>query len=247
MIIIPAIDIIDGACVRLRQGSYDDTTVYDEDPVVMARRFVDAGAGRIHLVDLDAAAGRGNNRTTIEAIRRAVPAVLELGGGIRDLDTLKSALDLGVDYAIVGTVLAKDPETVAEWAVDYGLRMIASIDARDGTVQVSGWQESTEIPATRLAAMAGEMGCAAVEYTNIARDGMLSGPDIQGTLDVADATGVPVILSGGISETADADTVRIQSNGAIAGVIVGRALYEGRFDLTEAIRRSGLPGGPDAE
>ncbi len=242
MIIIPAIDIIGGACVRLRQGSYDDTTVYDEDPVAMARHFVDAGAGRIHLVDLDATAERGSNRKTIEAIRRAVPAVLELGGGIRSLEALKTALELGVDYAIVGTILARDPETVGTWAVDYGSRMIASIDARNGKIQVSGWKESTEIPAAHLAAIAGDMGCAAVEYTNIARDGMLSGPDIVGTLEIADATGIPVILSGGISETADADTVRIEGGGAIAGIIVGRALYEKRFDLTEAIRRSGSPG-----
>ncbi|MFP4153034.1 MAG: HisA/HisF-related TIM barrel protein [Alkalispirochaeta sp.] len=241
MIIIPAIDVIDGRCVRLRQGAYDDTTVYDDDPVATAQRFSDLGAERIHLVDLDAAAGRGSNRETIARIRRAVPCVLELGGGIRDEDALSTALDLGIDYAIVGTVLAKDPDLVARWAGTRGKQMIASIDAREGTVHVSGWQEGTGIAATDLAAVAGKIGVAAIEYTEISRDGMLSGPDVAGTVAIADATDIPVILSGGVSRTKDADTVRIEGAGRIAGLIVGRALYEGRFDLAEAIRR-GKPG-----
>lgn len=238
MIIIPAIDIIDGHCVRLRQGAYTDTTVYDEDPVNVAKRFVDAGAGRIHLVDLDAAANRGDNRETIRKIRAAVPSILELGGGIRDEDALKAVLDLGIDYAVVGTVLARKPDTVAAWASRVGSKMVASIDAKDGTVRVAGWREDTRVPATDLARTAGEIGVAAVQYTNIARDGMLSGPDTAGTLEIARATNVPVILSGGIAGTEDADRVRVESHGAIAGIIVGRALYEGSFDLTEAIRRN---------
>ena len=241
MIIIPAIDLIDGHCVRLRQGSYANTTVYDEDPVTVARQFVAAGAGRIHLVDLDAAAGRGTNRETIRRIRSSVACILELGGGIRSYEALSAALDLGIDYAVVGTVLARDPDEVASWAAKYGTRMVASIDARDGIVQVAGWQEATTLRATDLAVRAAEIGCAAVQYTDIARDGMLSGPNISETVAVAEATRIPVILSGGIASTEDADRVRIESHGAIAGVIVGRALYEGRFDLTEAIRRSGSP------
>jgi len=238
MIIIPAIDVIGGACVRLRQGSYDDTTVYNDDPVTVAKRFVDAGAGRIHLVDLDAAAGRGDNRKTFERVRHAVSCVLELGGGIRSLEGIRKALELGMDYAIVGTVLAQEPDAVGQWAADYGSRMIASIDARDGKVQIAGWQEKTGIDPVELAAAAGKMGCAAVQYTNIARDGMLTGPDIAGTLRIAQATSIPVILSGGISATSDIDTIRMESNGRIAGVIVGRALYEGRFNLADAIRRT---------
>jgi phosphoribosylformimino-5-aminoimidazole carboxamide ribotide isomerase len=243
MIIIPAIDMIDGRCVRLRQGAYDDTTIYDDDPAATAERFVAAGAGRIHLVDLDAAAGRGSNRDTIARIRRTVSCVLELGGGIRDEDALSQALDLGIDYAVVGTVLAKDPDLVARWAATRGEQMIASIDARDGTVHVSGWQEGTGIAATDLASRAGEIGLAAIEYTEISRDGMLSGPDIAGTVAIARATRIPVILSGGVSRTEDADTVRIESAGRIAGLIVGRALYEGRFDLAEAILRNQTGGG----
>jgi phosphoribosylformimino-5-aminoimidazole carboxamide ribotide isomerase len=241
MIIIPAIDLIDGHCVRLRQGSYAETTVYDEDPVAVAQQFVAAGAGRIHLVDLDAAAGRGTNRETITRIRRSVSCILELGGGIRSRDALAAAVDLGVDYAVVGTVLARDPDEVAAWATEYGTRMVASIDARDGIVQVAGWQETTNLRATDLAARAAEIGCAAVQYTDIARDGMLSGPNVTGTVAIAEATRIPVILSGGIASTEDADRVRIESRGRIAGVIVGRALYEGRFNLTEAIRRNGSP------
>ncbi|HKK49031.1 MAG TPA: 1-(5-phosphoribosyl)-5-[(5-phosphoribosylamino)methylideneamino]imidazole-4-carboxamide isomerase [Alkalispirochaeta sp.] len=235
MIIIPAIDLIDGACVRLRQGSYADTTVYDENPVDMARRLVDAGAQRIHLVDLDAARGSGDNRSVIRDIRTAVSVELEVGGGVRDHDALQAVLDLGIDYAVVGTVLARDPELVAGWAARAGSRMIASIDARDGWVRVSGWQEDTALRAQDVARRAGTMGLSAVEYTNIARDGMLQGPDIAGTVAVARATEIPVILSGGIAETDDARRVQQLSENLVAGIIVGRALYEGRFDLAAAV------------
>ena len=235
MIIIPAIDLIEGRCVRLRQGAYSDTTVYDDDPVAVALRFVDEGAERIHLVDLDAARGSGDNRETIRRIRRAVPCVLEVGGGIRDRGRLDAVLDLGIDYGVVGTVLARDPDAVASWAGEVGSRMIASVDAKDGVVHVAGWQEGTSIAAGDLARRAGEMGFAAVEYTNIARDGMLSGPDIDGTLQVAGGTSIPVILSGGISRTEDARTVRLRGGGAIAGIIVGRSIYEGHFNLRGAI------------
>ncbi|MFO8041895.1 MAG: 1-(5-phosphoribosyl)-5-[(5-phosphoribosylamino)methylideneamino] imidazole-4-carboxamide isomerase [Alkalispirochaeta sp.] len=235
MIIIPAIDLIGGACVRLRQGSYADTTVYDENPVAMAQRLVDAGARRLHLVDLDAARSQGDNRTVIRDIRRAVSVELEVGGGVRDHDALQAVLDLGIDYAVVGTVLARDPDTVSRWTETGGARMIASIDARDGWVRVSGWQEDTALRAEDLARRAGTMGFSAVEYTNIARDGMLEGPDIDGTVEVAQATTIPVILSGGVAATEDAERVQRLSGGLVAGMIVGRALYEGRFDLPAAL------------
>lgn len=238
MIIIPAIDIIDGHCVRLHQGSYDRPTVYDTDPVRVAQQFVEAGAGRIHLVDLDAAAGRGSNRETIGRIRKAVSCVLELGGGIRDRDALKATLDLGIDYAVIGTILARDPDEVSRWATTFGTRIVASIDARDGLVRVAGWQEETALRAAELGRTAGEIGLSAIQYTNIAKDGTLTGPDIAGTVEIAQNTAIPVILSGGISSTDDADTVRVESNGTIAGIIVGRAIYEERFDLAEAIRRN---------
>lgn len=235
MIIIPAIDLIGGACVRLRQGSYADTTVYDENPVDMAQRLVEAGARRLHLVDLDAARSQGDNRKVIRDIRRAVSVELEVGGGLRDHDALQAVLDLGIDYAVVGTVLARDPDQVAKWTATDGSRMIASIDARDGWVRISGWQEDTALRAEDLAQRAGTMGFSAVEYTNIARDGMLEGPDIDGTVAVAQATTIPVILSGGIADTEDAARIQQLSGGRVAGMIVGRALYEGRFDLAAAL------------
>lgn len=236
MVVIPAIDLIEGKCVRLRQGSYGESTVYDHDPVELARHFVDAGATRIHLVDLDAARSSGNNRATIRRIRAAVSCTLEVGGGVRDREALDELLDTGVDYGIVGTVLARDPDEVAAWAAaGRGTRMIASIDARDGMVKVAGWQEDSGIVAVDLARTAGEIGLAAVEYTDIARDGMLNGPDFAGTCALAEAASIPVILSGGIASTEDARTLVSQYCDAIYGFIVGRALYEGAFDLVEAI------------
>lgn len=235
--VIPAIDLIDGRCVRLRQGSYTDATVYGDDPAAVAQRFEDAGAERIHIVDLDAARSTGNNRRTIGAIRRAVSCVLEVGGGVRDEEALDQVLQLGVEYAIVGTVLARDPDQVARWAAadQCGARMLASIDARDGIVQVAGWQEGSGITARDLARRAAEIGLAAVEYTNIARDGMLTGPDIEGTRAIAEATSIPVILSGGIAATEDTEEILRHGGGMIAGFIVGRALYEGSFSLETAI------------
>jgi phosphoribosylformimino-5-aminoimidazole carboxamide ribotide isomerase len=163
---------------------------------------------------------------------------LEVGGGVRTRDALHEVLALGVDFAIVGTILARAPEEVATWAEQEAGRIIASIDARDGKVQVSGWREGTDVSAGTLARYAGEIGLAAVEYTNIARDGMLQGPDIEGTLAVARETDIPVILSGGVSSTEDAEHVRRLSGDALAGIIVGRALYEGTFNLEAAIART---------
>ncbi|TVR71807.1 MAG: 1-(5-phosphoribosyl)-5-[(5-phosphoribosylamino)methylideneamino] imidazole-4-carboxamide isomerase [Spirochaetaceae bacterium] len=238
MTVIPAIDLIGGRCVRLRQGSYSDATVYDADPGEVARSFADAGAERIHLVDLDAARSAGDNRETIGRIRKTVSCSLEVGGGVRDLESLDALLQIGVDYVILGTVLARDPDLVARWAArdQRGSRMLASIDARDGIVQIAGWQEGSGIAARDLAVKAAEIGLAAVEYTNIARDGMLTGPDIEGTREIAGAVSIPVILSGGIAGTADTERIISRGGGMIAGFIVGRALYEGSFDLAAAIR-----------
>lgn len=237
MTIIPAIDIISGRCVRLRQGSFSDTTVYDEDPATVARRFVADGAQRIHLVDLDAARGSGDNRETIASVRAAVDCVLELGGGVRSLEAVRELFDLGVEFAVLGTVLLRRPDEVERWADVYGKRMIASIDAHDGMVRVAGWQEESSVVATELAERIGALGFAAIEYTDIGRDGMLVGPDIDGGLAIARAGGIPTILSGGVSRTGDAVAVAEASGGEIAGLIVGRAIYEGTFDLKTAIAR----------
>ena len=235
MIVIPAIDLLDGRCVRLHQGSYTERTVYDADPVETALSFHEAGAERLHLVDLDAARGSGDNRSVIRRIRSAVPGVLEVGGGVRTRSAVEELLDLGIDYAIVGTVLAREPDSVAAWVAALGSRIIASIDARDGRVRVSGWQEGTDIAAADLARRAGEMGLAAVEFTNIDRDGTLRGPDVESTLAIAAATSVPVVLSGGVSRTEEIEVVLRRAKNRLAGVIVGRALYEGHFDLPAAI------------
>lgn len=235
MTIIPAIDLISGRCVRLRQGAFSDTTVYDDDPAAVARRFVDAGARRIHLVDLDAARGTGDNRRAITAVRGGVDCVLEVGGGIRSVEAMEMLFEMGIDFAVLGTVLLRRPREVEQWASRYGERLIASIDARDGMVRVSGWREESTISATDLAKRVGSIGFAAIEYTDIGRDGMLSGPDIEGGRAVARAGGVPTILSGGVARTEDAATVA--EAGEIAGLIVGRAIYEGSFDLAAAIAR----------
>lgn len=233
MTIIPAIDIISGRCVRLRQGAFSDATVYDDDPAAVARRFAEAGAERIHLVDLDAARGTGENRQAIAEVRGAVDCILEVGGGVRSLDAIETIFGMGIEYAVLGTVLLRRPDEVERWASQYGDRLIASIDARDGMVRVSGWQEESSVSASDLAARVGSVGFAAIEYTDIARDGMLSGPDVEGGRAVARAGGVPTILSGGVARTEDAATVA--QAGDIAGLIVGRAIYEGAFDLAAAI------------
>ena len=235
MTVIPAIDLLGGRCVRLREGRYEEATVYAGDPAEVAQRMVAAGATRIHVVDLDAARGTGDNMAAIAAIRAAVACVVEVGGGVRSVERVARLLDSGINYAIVGTLLAREPDTIAGWAARYGEALVASIDARDGLVRVAGWREETGIAAIDLARYAGEIGLAAIEYTNISRDGTMMGPDVDGTCAVARATTIPVILSGGVARTEDVRAVLRRSRGAIAGMIVGRALYEGYFDLARAI------------
>ena len=199
MLIIPAIDLLGGKCVRLYKGDYNKVTVYSDDPVAMARSFVVAGAKRIHLVDLDAARGDSGNRSIIARICRDVNAVFELGGGIRTEDDVKEILDIGVDRLILGTVFAQNPELGAKWAAKYGKKFIAGIDALNGDVKVAGWQQGSSIADVDLAKKAAECGMCSIIYTNIVKDGTLSGPDTERTLTVAEASGLPVTVSGGIS------------------------------------------------
>lgn len=237
MLIVPAIDLLGGRCVRLNQGDYAQAETYDLDPLEVARGFVAAGAQRIHLVDLDAArTGAGTNRAVIGAIRRAVGVTVEVGGGIRAEDDVKALIDQGVDRLVVGTVLVKDPERVATWAARFGQRFVAGIDARDGEVKVSGWEEGSTVRDVELAARCRSLGLISIVYTNIARDGMLGGPDLERTLEVAEAAGLPVILSGGIASLADFDAIRAADHPLLAGVITGKALYKNRIDLAEVIR-----------
>lgn len=237
MLVVPAIDLLGGRCVRLNQGDYAQAEAYDLDPIEVARGFVAAGAKRIHLVDLDAArTGAGTNRAVIGAIRKAVGVTVEVGGGIRTEDDVKALIDQGVDRLVVGTVLVKNPDAVAGWVSRHGTKFVAGIDARDGEVKVSGWEEGSSMKDVDLAARCRSLGLISIVYTNIARDGMLGGPDLERTLEVAEAAGLPVILSGGISSMADFDAIRAADHPLLAGVITGKALYKNRIDLAEVIR-----------
>lgn len=239
MIIIPAIDILSGGCVRLHQGAYDRAKRYDEDPVSVARTFETAGATRIHVVDLDAARGSGHNRSTISKICEAVSAEIEVGGGVRTLDDVEALFAAGVDRLIVGTALVRDPQAVSGWLDQRGGRFTAGIDARDGVVRISGWEQASDLHDVDLAVTAAEMGFGEIVYTNIAVDGTLEGPDIDGTNRIARASGLPVILSGGVGSIEDVERVVEAADPGVAGIITGKALYEGALDLETAIKRTG--------
>ncbi len=236
MIIIPAIDLIDGKCVRLTKGDYNTSTVYNEDPVETAKAFEKAGAKRIHIVDLDAARGDGNNRKVIKKICSQVSCIIETGGGIRTEDDVKELIDCGITRMIAGTVLAKDPEKVAGWIAKFGSLFIAGIDAFNGEVKVSGWEKSSGLSDTDLAKASAEMGIISIIYTNIAKDGTLGGPDLGNTIRIAEDSKLPVILSGGISSEDDIKTVIKKGiNSGITGIITGKAVYEGRINLDSVI------------
>lgn len=236
MIIIPAIDLLRGQCVRLNQGDYGEATFYDRDPVAVAREFEQAGARRIHIVDLDAAHGdKTTNRKKIRKIRKAVNCVIELGGGIRTDDDIEELLDLGIDRLVLGTTFAKKPQIVEGWSAHYGNVFVAGIDARDGLVYVSGWEQKTRIEDTELARQAATVGASSIVYTNIERDGTLAGPDVQRTSLIAETSALPVVLSGGIGSEADVKTVAEQAHGGVRGVIVGKAIYEEAVDLAGLI------------
>lgn len=232
MLILPAIDLLDGKAVRLYQGSYDKVSTYDTDPVATAQRMVDAGATRVHVVDLDAARGKGaHNRATIAAIRKSVSCKVEVGGGIRAMTDVRELVDAGVDWLIVGTALVKEPDAVRGWIEAYPGRFIAGIDARDGSVKIAGWEDDAVLEDLSVARNAADMGFSAIVYTNISQDGTLAGPDIARTNAIAQVSGLPVILSGGIGAM---DHVRLavkDSLPLVRGIITGKALYEHKIDL----------------
>ena len=238
MYVVPSIDILDGTCVRLYQGDYDRSTEYAEDPVSVAREFERLGARRIHVVDLDAARGEGrDNRGTIGRIRDAVGCMIQVGGGIREPEDIEELRGIGIERLVVGTTLARDPGTVRGWADTYGRVFLAAIDARDGLVKVSGWEQESGIRDVDLARQARDVGVLGILYTSISRDGTLSGPDIESTCRVAESAGLPVILSGGVSATADLHKIAEASACGIIAAISGRAVYEGAVDLAEAFAR----------
>ena len=237
MLIIPAIDLQGGKCVRLVQGRAEDSTVYSDNPAETARRWVAAGAELLHIVDLDGAFSGSqdkNNLESIRAIRGAVEAAMEVGGGIRRMETIDLLVSMGIDRVILGTVAVKEPEFLRLACERHPGRIIAGIDARDGKVAVKGWVETTGQDALGLAGKMKMAGAAGIIYTDIARDGMLSGPNIEATRKMAENAGLPVIASGGISGIEDIK--RLLEVGGLWGAITGKAIYSGRLDVAEAIR-----------
>ena len=234
MILYPAIDLKDGACVRLRRGAMDDATVFNDDPADQARQFARAGCEWIHLVDLNGAfAGKPVNSVAVDAILAAVDVPVQLGGGIRTMEVAADWLARGVRRIVLGTAALKDPELVISACRRWPGRIAVGIDARDGFVAVEGWAEQSTVSAAALAARFADAGVAAIVYTDIERDGMMRGVNVNATAALASATDIPVIASGGIASIDDLRALRDQ--GGIAGAISGRALYDGRLDLVAAI------------
>lgn len=243
MTIIPSIDILDGETVRLVRGDYEAVTVYEADPVAMARRFEEAGARRIHIVDLDAARGDPRtNRKKIRKIRRAVDCTIQLGGGIRRDEDIEELLDLGIDRLVIGTTFAKHPQKIEGWAAHYGDVFLVGVDALDGHVKISGWETETRLTDLELAAKAKEVRASAIVYTSIGRDGTMDGPDIERTNAVAAAGRVPVILSGGIGSMDHIRAVEERGEKNVVGIIVGRAIYEKSVDLEDLFAEPGRTG-----
>ncbi|MCX8044214.1 MAG: 1-(5-phosphoribosyl)-5-[(5-phosphoribosylamino)methylideneamino]imidazole-4-carboxamide isomerase [Desulfobacterota bacterium] len=240
MLIIPAIDLKNGCCVRLSQGRMDKATVYSDDPVATARRFEAAGARRLHLVDLDGAiAGVPVNMRTIERIRTAVGIDIQIGGGIRSLGTVRQYMDIGITYVILGTAAVADPEFLNASCNAFPGRIIVGIDANNGMVAVKGWTETTMLRAVDVARQLDPHCVAAIVFTDISRDGMLSGINLQSTAELAAAVSIPVIASGGVASVEDIKRLLPLEPTGIMGVIIGRALYTGAVDLKHCLALAG--------
>jgi phosphoribosylformimino-5-aminoimidazole carboxamide ribotide isomerase len=237
MLIIPAIDLKDGKCVRLRQGRAEDVTVFGDDPEAMGLKWQDAGAQLLHVVDLDGAfSSQPRNLDSIRRLRARLTIPIELGGGIRTLDTIAAYIDLGIDRLILGTVILKDPDLAAAACARYPGRIAFGLDAKDGLLAVEGWTETSRRRALDVAQELASLQPAAIIYTDIARDGVKRGVNIEATRALAQAVAVPVIASGGVSSLDDIRTLLPLEPLGVVGVITGRALYDGSLDLAEAIR-----------
>ncbi len=236
MIIIPAIDIKGGKCVRLEQGLMNKETIFSDNPEEMALQWKRKGARRLHIVDLDGAVyGKPVNKKAIKKILDTISIPVELGGGIRDLDTIQEYIDLGIDQIIIGTIAYKNPHLVEMACKRYPDKIIVSIDSKDNYVSVEGWTEPTSITAIDLAKKFEDMGIAAFIYTDIKRDGMRSGPNIDGIREFSKSIHVEVIAAGGISSIKDIEDLLSLENDGVSGIITGRALYDGLINLEEAI------------
>ncbi len=236
MLIIPAIDLKDGKCVRLRQGLMDDSTVFSDDPVAVARRWVEQGARRLHLVDLNGAfAGEPVNGQVVTDIARAFPELpIQIGGGIRSAATIEHYLNAGVNYVIIGTKAVKEPAFVTEMCQRFPGHIIVGLDAKEGFVATDGWAEVSEVKATDLAKKFEADGVNEIVYTDIARDGMMQGVNVEATVEMARASSIPIIASGGITNMDDIQRLLPYAGEGIVGAITGRAIYEGSLDLAEA-------------
>ena len=242
MLVIPAIDLKDGQCVRLKQGRMEDSTVFSDDPVKTAGHWRSQGARRLHLVDLNGAfAGTPVNGEVVQAIARAYPDLpLQIGGGIRDLETIARYLDVGVSYVIIGTKAVKEPAFVAQACREFPGRVIVGLDANDGMVATDGWAQVSDVHVIDLARQFADDGVEAIIYTDIARDGMMQGVNVPATVALEEATRIPVIASGGVSRIEDIHALqavaKTATGGGIMGAITGRAIYEGALDLAAAQR-----------
>jgi phosphoribosylformimino-5-aminoimidazole carboxamide ribotide isomerase len=242
MLIIPAIDLKDGRCVRLQQGRKSDVKTYDADPVAMAQAFAAAGARWLHVVDLDGAftGSESANRLVLRKIVETVDVPIEFGGGLRTFADVEQVIELGIKRVVVGTLAAESTERLRELAERFAERICVGIDARDGIVMTRGWETATGLSATDLARSLAALGIKRIIYTDIARDGMLTGPNIEQTVEIARAAGILVTASGGISSLSDIRRLRAANEPLVDSVIIGKALYEGKFSLAEAIETAAL-------
>jgi phosphoribosylformimino-5-aminoimidazole carboxamide ribotide isomerase len=236
MLLIPAIDLKDGKCVRLRQGLMDDVTVFSDNPVDMATRWVEAGTKRLHLVDLNGAfEGKPVNGDVVKAIAQAYPDLpIQIGGGIRDAETVQAYLDAGVQYCIIGTKAVQDPQFVIDLCAKFPGHIIVGIDAKNGMVATDGWAEESTTSAIDLAQKFEKAGVSAIVYTDIARDGMMQGVNIDETVRLAESISIPVIASGGVTNMDDIKGLCAVESRGVTGTILGRSIYEGTIDLAEA-------------
>ncbi len=236
MIVFPAIDLKAGQVVRLAEGDMDRATVYGDDPAAQAMLFAQAGAEYLHVVDLDGSfAGRAENREAVEAILKAFPGHVQLGGGIRTAEAVADWFDLGVSRVVMGTAALKDPDFVKDMARAFPGGIVVAVDARDGMVATEGWAEVSDVPIIDMARRFEDVGVASLLFTDIGRDGMLKGCNIEATVDLARRTNLPVIASGGVKGLDDIRMLALLARDGIEGVITGRALYDGRLDLAAAI------------
>ncbi|MBI5461603.1 MAG: 1-(5-phosphoribosyl)-5-[(5-phosphoribosylamino)methylideneamino]imidazole-4-carboxamide isomerase [Gammaproteobacteria bacterium] len=236
MLLIPAIDLKDGKCVRLRQGRMDDATVFSDDPVEVARRWVEAGARRLHIVDLNGAfAGEPVNAEAIQRIAETFPDLpLQVGGGIRDEETVQAYLDIGVNFVIIGTKAVSAPHFINDLCMEFPGHIIVGLDAKDGRAAIDGWSKLSHHNVQELAQRFERDGVAAIVYTDIGRDGMMNGVNVESTDELARAVTIPIIASGGVSSMDDIKALCAVEGEGIMGAIIGRALYEGTIDLTAA-------------